>query len=286
MHTPVMSGEVMDYLAVRPESIVVDATAGLGGHTAGIAARLSTGRVFSCDRDGESIELARAATMAWAERITFVRTKFSGLRAALAGLGVGKINGLLADLGVSRYQLTDPERGFSLSAEGPPDMRMDRTQELTAADFLNFYPERELADLIYQYGEERRARQIARAVVRARPIRSTLHLAQVVESVARRTGRTHPATKTFQALRMAVNSEPPELDALLESGPELLGRGGRFVVLTFMSLDDRKVKNCFRELARQNRAILLTKHVVTPSETEVASNPASRSAKLRALEMT
>ncbi|MCC7496288.1 MAG: 16S rRNA (cytosine(1402)-N(4))-methyltransferase RsmH [Bryobacterales bacterium] len=286
MHTPVMSGEVLDYLAVRPESIVVDATAGLGGHTARIAARLSTGRVFSCDRDGESIELARAATMAWAERITFVRTKFSGLRAALAGLGVGKINGLLADLGVSRYQLTDPERGFSLSAEGPPDMRMDRTQELTAADFLNFYPERELADLIYQYGEERRARQIARAVVRARPIRSTLHLAQVVESVARRTGRTHPATKTFQALRMAVNSEPPELDALLESGPELLGRGGRFVVLTFMSLDDRKVKNCFRELARQNRAILLTKHVVTPSETEVASNPASRSAKLRALEMT
>lgn len=286
MHTPVMSGEVLDYLAVRPESIVVDATAGLGGHTARIAARLSTGRVISCDRDGESIELARAATMAWAERITFVRTKFSGLRAALAGLGVGKINGLLADLGVSRYQLTDPERGFSLSAEGPPDMRMDRTQELTAADFLNFYPERELADLIYQYGEERRARQIARAVVRARPIRSTLHLAQVVESVARRTGRTHPATKTFQALRMAVNSEPPELDALLESGPELLGRGGRFVVLTFMSLDDRKVKNCFRELARQNRAILLTKHVVTPSETEVASNPASRSAKLRALEMT
>ncbi len=285
MHVPVMPEEVLDYLAIQPGSTVVDATAGLGGHTGRIAARLSTGRIFSCDRDGESIELARANTTAWSDRITFVRTKFSSLRSALAELGVGKINGLIADLGVSRYQLTDPERGFSLSAEGPPDMRMDRTQELTAADFLNFHSEKDLADLIYQYGEERRARQIARAVVRARPIRSSRHLAQVVESVVRRTGRIHPATQTFQALRMAVNSEPSELDALLESGPELLDHGGRFVVLTFMSLDDRKVKTSFRELARQNRATLLTRHVVTPSDTEVMANPASRSAKLRALEM-
>lgn len=285
MHTPVMPDEVLEYLAVRPDSTVVDATAGLGGHTARIAARLSTGRVFSCDRDGESIEKARANTAAWSDRIIFVRTEFSGLRSALAGLGVGKISGLLADLGVSRYQLTDPERGFSLSAEGPPDMRMDRTQELSAADFLNFHSEKELADLIYQYGEERRARQIARAVVRARPIRSSRHLAEIVESVVRRAGRIHPATQTFQALRMAVNSEPSELDALLESGPELLDRGGRFVVLTFMSLDDRKVKNRFRELARQDRVILLTTHVVTPGEEEVMANRASRGAKLRALEM-
>ncbi|MCX6624085.1 MAG: 16S rRNA (cytosine(1402)-N(4))-methyltransferase RsmH [Acidobacteria bacterium] len=280
-----MPDEVLDYLAIRPDSIVVDATAGLGGHTARIAARLTSGRVIACDRDGESIELARQNTAAWSDRITFVRTTFSGLRKALAELGIGKINGLIADLGVSRYQLTDPTRGFSLSSEGPPDMRMDQTQELTAADFLNFHSEKELADLIYQYGEERRARHIARAVVRARPIRSSVHLAQVVGSVVRRTGRIHPATQTFQALRMAVNSEPQELDALLESGPELLDRGGRFAVLTFMSLDDRKVKNSFRELARLDRAILLTRHVVVPGVSEVTANPASRSAKLRALEL-
>ena len=149
--------------------------------------------------------------------------------------GLEKVDGLLADLGVSRYQLTAPERGFSFLADGPLDMRMDPTQGMTAADLVNHTAEKALADLIYQFGEERRARKIARAIVRARPIRSTLHLANVVERAVHRTGRLHPATKTFMALRMAVNDEPGELDRLLETGPEILRNGGRMVVISFMT---------------------------------------------------
>jgi 16S rRNA (cytosine1402-N4)-methyltransferase len=199
--------------------------------------------------------------------------------------GGRKLDGLLADLGVSRYQLTSPERGFSILSDGPADMRMDRSQGVTAGDLLNAISEKDLADLIYQNGEERRSRKIARAIVRARPILTTGQLARVVESVVPRTGRIHPATQTFQALRMAVNEEPEELDALLEAAPELVSPGGRIVILTFMSLEDRKVKHSFQALARAGRASILTKHVVRPSEEEVRSNPPSRSAKLRALEM-
>jgi 16S rRNA (cytosine1402-N4)-methyltransferase len=191
----------------------------------------------------------------------------------------------LADLGVSRYQLTEAERGFSISADGPLDMRMERSQELTAAEIVNTIAEKALADLIFGLGQERRARKIARAIVRARPIRSTLHLARVVEQVAPRTGRLHPATQTFMALRMAVNDEQAELDRLLEAAPRIVAGGGRIVVITFMSLEDRKVKQSFQALARQGRAVLLTKHVVRPSEEETRGNPPSRSAKLRAVEM-
>jgi 16S rRNA (cytosine1402-N4)-methyltransferase len=285
MHTPVMLNEALEYLAVRPDGIYADATAGLGGHTAAIAQRLTTGQVIALDCDGESLELARGATQAWAERIRYHQAKFSELRTALASLGIEKLDGLVADLGVSRYQLTEPERGFSLTATGPLDMRMDRSQGMTAAGMANTTSERELADLLYYLGEERRARRIARAIIRARPIRDTLHLARVVELAVPRTGRLHPATQTFMALRRAVNRETEELDALLVAAPDLVAEGGRIVAITFMSLEDRQVKVAFRELARQGRARLLTKHVVRPGEQEVAINPASRSAKLRALEM-
>jgi 16S rRNA (cytosine1402-N4)-methyltransferase len=181
--------------------------------------------------------------------------------------------------------LTEPERGFSLTAAGPLDMRMDRSQGMTAAGLANTTSERELADLLYHLGEERRARRIARAIVRARPMRDTQQLARVVEQAVPRTGRRHPATQTFMALRRAVNREAEELDALLGAAPELVAKSGRIVVITFMSLEDRQVKEAFRELARQGRARLLTKHVVRPNEDEVAGNPASRSAKLRAVEM-
>jgi 16S rRNA (cytosine1402-N4)-methyltransferase len=200
-------------------------------------------------------------------------------------LGIGKIDGLLADLGVSRYQLTEPERGFSLASSGPLDARMDRSQALTAAELVNTLSEKDLADLIFRLGEEGRSRQIARAIVRARPLRDTLHLARVVEGASLRTGRLHPATKTFMALRRAVNRETEELDALLETAPGLIASGGRMVAITFMSLEDRQVKEAFRNLARQGRARLLTKHVVPPGREEIESNPASRSAKLRAVEM-
>jgi 16S rRNA (cytosine1402-N4)-methyltransferase len=195
------------------------------------------------------------------------------------------VDGLLADLGVSRYQLTTAERGFSFMADGPLDMRMDQTTGMTAADLVNHSDEKTLADLIYQLGEERRARTVARALVRARPIRSTLHLADVVLRAVPRTGRLHPATKTFMALRMAVNDEPGELDRLLEIGPGLMNPGGRLVIISFMSIDDRKVKERFRELAKSGKATLLTKHPLQPREEEIAQNPASRSAKTRALEM-
>jgi 16S rRNA (cytosine1402-N4)-methyltransferase len=285
MHDSVMTRESLEYLAVRPDGTYVDATAGLGGHTALIAQRLTTGLVIANDRDAQSLELARKNTEAWADRIRYRQGAFSELAETVKWAGCGKLDGLLADLGVSRYQLTAPERGFSILADGPLDMRMDQSTGMTAAGLVNHTAEKELADLIFQLGEERRARRIARAIIRARPIRDTLHLARVVELAVPRTGRLHPATQTFMALRRAVNRETEELDALLVAAPDLVAEGGRIVAITFMSLEDRQVKVAFRELARQGRARLLTKHVVRPGEQEVAINPASRSAKLRALEM-
>jgi 16S rRNA (cytosine1402-N4)-methyltransferase len=286
MHVPVMLAETIGWLDITPEGIYLDATAGLGGHTLGIARRLTTGIVVANDRDAESLEAAKANTAAWAERIRFRAGTFSTLRAGLDELGIAKVDGLLADLGVSRYQLTSAARGFSILADGPLDMRMDQTQSVTAADLVNHSAEKKLADLIYQLGEEGRARRIARAIVRARPIRSTLHLAGVVERAVPRTGRLHPATRTFMALRLAVNDEQAELDRLLAAIPALVGSGGRAVVISFMSLEDRKVKERFRELSRQGLAKILTKRPETPGEEEIRTNPPSRSAKLRALEMT
>jgi 16S rRNA (cytosine1402-N4)-methyltransferase len=285
MHVPVMPEETLSLLDVRPDGIYVDCTAGLGGHTALIAERLTTGLVVGNDRDGQSLEMARQNTAAWAERIRFHQGTFGDLPDAVAEAGRGKPDGLLADLGVSRYQLTAPERGFSFLSDGPLDMRMDQTTGMTAADLVNTTAEKALADLIFQLGEERRARRVARAIVRARPIRSSLHLADVVERAVPRTGRLHPATRTFMALRMAVNDEPGELDRLLQVGPELLKSGGRMVVISFMSIDDRKVKERFRELGRQTRATILTRRPLEPGDEEVRRNPASRSAKLRGLRM-
>ena len=285
MHYSVLLNECMEYLAIRPDGIYIDATCGLGGHTKAIAGSLSSGFVLSSDRDADSLEMAKANTADAADRIKFLHSPFSGLQKAAAAAGIPAADGLLADLGVSRYQLTDAERGFSLMTDGPVDMRMDRSQETTAGDLVNYSAEKALADLIYQNGEERRARQIARAIVRARPIRSTLHLAQVIENAAHRTGRLHPATLTFMALRLAVNDEADELDSLLEAAPKLVKSGGRIVIVSFMSLEDRRVKRSFQALVREGKATMLTKHVVRPSEWETNENPASRSAKLRALEM-
>ena len=285
MHYSVMLAETLEYLAIRPDGRYVDATAGLGGHTGAIAERLTTGMVISADRDAESLERARENNRQHGDRIRFIHSRFSGLAASVADLGLGQVDGLLADLGVSRMQLTTPERGFSLMSKGPVDMRMDRSEERTAADIVNFTSERELADLLFYLGDERRSRRIARELVRARPIRDTLHLAEVVERAVPRTGPTHPATLTFMALRIAVNREREELEALLADAPKLVRPGGRFVVLTFMSSEDRVVKQAFQGLAREKKAVLLNKHVITPTEKEVRENPPSRSAKLRALEM-
>ena len=276
----------MDWLDIRPDGVYLDCTCGLGGHTGAIAQRLTTGMVIANDWDAESLEMAQRNTAEVADRIRFHQGAFSNLPAALASAGVKQVDGLLADLGVSRYQLTDPDRGFSMMTEGPLDMRMDRTAALTAADIVNFSSEKEIADLIYQLGEERRSRRIAAAIIRARPIQSTLHLARVIEGVAPRTGRIHPATQTFMALRLAVNAELDELDALLGLAPQMVAPGGRILIISFMSLEDRRVKQSFQALARSGRATILSRKVITPSAEEIKNNPASRSAKLRVAEMT
>jgi 16S rRNA (cytosine1402-N4)-methyltransferase len=290
MHVPVMLGEALEYLAIRPGGVYLDATTGLGGHTAAIAAQLTTGLVIANDRDAETLKLAQANLQQagiepFADRVRMHQGPFSRLPEALEAYGIGRVDGLLADLGVSRYQLTEPERGFSLMADGPLDMRMDRSQGESAADLINFTAEKALADLIYQFGEERRSRRIARAIVRARPIQTTRQLARVIEEAVPRTGRLHPATQTFMALRIAVNEEMSELDALLEHAPRLTKPGGRIVIITFMSLEDRKVKQSFQSLARTGHGRILTRHVVRPTPDEVMQNPPSRSAKLRAVEM-
>jgi 16S rRNA (cytosine1402-N4)-methyltransferase len=293
MHTPVMLNECLEYLALKPDGVYLDATAGLGGHTGAIARKLAelggSGFVLACDRDAESLEMAKANTLEVSSRIRFHQSLFSELGKRLTAETVSQLDGLLADLGVSRYQLTDGGRGFSLMADGPLDMRMSRDTHLgaggTAADIVNFESEKELADLIFRLGEERRSRRIARAIVRARPIKTTGQLAKLIEEVVPRTEKIHPATRTFMALRIAVNHEQEELDALLESIPRLVKPGGRAVIVTFMSLEDRKVKQSFQALAKAGRAIILTRHVVRPAEEEIRNNPPSRSAKLRALEL-
>lgn len=286
-HYPVLLQESLEYLAIRPEGTYVDCTTGLGGHTAAIARALTTGRVIALDRDEESLEMAARNCAGCAARIEFRYSPFSRLAETLGSLGLGKVDGILADLGVSRMQLTSKERGFSLMHPGPLDMRMDRRQEWDAADVVNRSSEKELAQLFMELGEERRnpAERVAKALVNARPIRDTGHLAQVVESVVRRTGKLHPATRVFQAIRMAVNNEVEELDALLEQAPGLLAPQGRWVMIAFQSLDDRRVKLRFRELGQQGRARILTKHVVKPRQEEIRRNSPSRSAVLRALEM-
>jgi 16S rRNA (cytosine1402-N4)-methyltransferase len=278
-HYPVMLAETLEYLAIRPGGLYCDATAGLGGHTRAIAERLTAGgRLISNDRDAESLEIARANAEEFADRIVFRHAEFTEL-------DYSGLDGLVADLGTSRFQLTGPERGFSFQSDGPLDMRLDRSRGVTAADLINHSAEKAIADWLYQFGEERRARRIARAIVKARPIRSTLHLAGVVERAVPRTGPIHPATRTFQALRIAVNAEMEQLDALLRAAPGMMRPGGRIVMISFHSLEDRKVKESFRELARSGQATVLTKKPIVPSEQEVRMNPPSRSAKLRAVEI-
>jgi 16S rRNA (cytosine1402-N4)-methyltransferase len=282
--------EVLEWLRIRPEGIYVDATLGAGGHSAAIAARLSSGRLISLDRDGQALAIARERLKEFASRVTFVHTAFSRIAEAVQGLGIAKVDGVLADLGVSSMQLDRPERGFSFREAGPLDMRMSSGElaedELTAGEIVNRWPEKELADLLYREAEERDSRRIARSIVRARPIRDTAHLATVVAGVRKQWGRQrlHPATKTFLALRIAVNRELEELGQFLSRTPATLNSGGRWVVLTYHSREDRPVKHAFQEADKAGTLKVLTKHVIVPGPEEQAANPRSRSAKLRCAE--
>ncbi len=311
-HVPVLLKEAIDFLAVRRGGTYIDATVGLGGHSYEIAKRLGApGHLIGLDKDPAALEKARqrlvpvvsssSAVVGQDEkqRPTTSDQRLSGdwpkvdlLHGSFADLVKDQrprtIDGLLADLGMSSLQLTDPARGFSFQAEGPLDMRMNPQAELTADQVVNHIDERELADVIYEFGEERRSRRIARAIVRSRPIRSTAHLAEIILAAARPMNqaerRIHPATRTFQALRIFVNRELDDLRELLKAAPQVLKPGGRLVIISFHSLEDRIVKDAFREGATQGYYRLLTKKPVTAQDDEIGRNPRSRSAKLRAAE--
>ncbi len=273
-HRPVLLEATLAALEPGPGKVIVDATFGGGGHTGALLA--SGARVIALDKDPEAIARGRAR-FAGEERLDLVEADFRELERVLDGLGLERVDGVLADLGVSSYHLDDPRRGFSYRLEGPLDMRMGRG-ELTAADVVNAFDEEELAEILRRYGEEPAARRIARAIVRARPLRTTTELAEVVRRAVgyRRAG--HPARKTFQALRIYVNDELGALRALLEASARRLAPGGRLAVISFHSLEDREVKRFLRESPEFEP---LFKKPVVPRPEEVAENPRARSAKLR-----
>jgi 16S rRNA (cytosine1402-N4)-methyltransferase len=288
-HVPVLLEESLEFLAVRPGGVYADATLGLAGHSAEIARRLGAkGKLIAFDRDPEAMGKAQARLAALADElgqempvVEYVSRPFSQVAEVIAP---GTLDGLLADFGVSSLQLDEAHRGFSFRAEGPLDMRMDPRSELTAEQVVNQADEEDLANLIYEFGEERRSRRIARAIVRARPITTTAELARVVSAVAPpiKGEKIHPATRTFQALRIRVNDELQEIQSLLQSAGSLLKPGGRLVLISFHSLEDRLVKDALRDGAKAGRFELLTKKPVVATEQESLRNPRSRSAKLRA----
>jgi 16S rRNA (cytosine1402-N4)-methyltransferase len=290
-HIPVLLKEAIDFLAVKRGGTYLDATLGLGGHSFEIAKLLGReGRLIGFDKDPAALERARQKLSEppaelkddWPE-IRFEHGSFANLSELLEA---NSIDGLLADLGVSSLQLEDASRGFSFQADGPLDMRMNPTEGMTADQVVNHMDETSLANVIYEFGEERRSRRIARAIVRARPIRTTKHLVDVVSAAARsmKHERIHPATRTFQGIRIFVNRELEDVRALLSSAPSVLKKNGRVVIISFHSLEDRIVKDAIREGVQKGWYEVLTKKPVTATEEEIESNPRSRSAKLRTAE--
>ncbi|WP_372796626.1 16S rRNA (cytosine(1402)-N(4))-methyltransferase RsmH [Pontiella sp.] len=307
MHIPVMLNECLDALITDPKGIYVDGTLGNGGHAGEIFKRLEAGgTLIGFDRDIDAIERVKEKLFSSeGKRVELVHDNYAHMAEQLDRLGIDKVDGLLLDLGVSSFQLDVAERGFSFQQDAPIDMRMDQTQGQTAGELVNTAPEAELADLIYRYGEDRASRRIARAIVEARgknEIRSTLELAAIVERAkgGRKGKKTHPATQTFQALRMAVNDELGGIEQVLETMIERVVDGGRMVILTFHSLEDRMVKQFFgrhvpREESLQQGGVRriyeepavkwIGKKPRTAAEDEMAVNPRSRSAKLRVVEV-
>ncbi len=290
-HVPVLLEEVLEYLNVRPGGVICDATLGLAGHSTAIAKRLGgKGRLIGFDRDPEAMEAAKVrleeVKAELGEEMPEVVLVAKAFSEAASEIEPASLDGLLADFGVSSLQLDEAHRGFSFRSEGPLDMRMDTRSGETAEQVVNQEDENELANLIYEFGEERRSRRIARAIVRARPITTTAELARIVSAAApsMKGDKIHPATRTFQALRIRVNNELGEIQSLLKSAGSLLKPGGRLVLISFHSLEDRLVKDAFREAGRAKVFEVLTKKPVVADEQEQMRNPRSRSAKLRAAE--
>jgi 16S rRNA (cytosine1402-N4)-methyltransferase len=295
-HVPVLLQEVLDLL-VLPASdramTIVDCTVGLGGHAEAILRAIpGEGCLTGMDADADNLRLAKLRLEPFAQRVRLFEANFADIRDVLDEVGIDRVDAVLADLGVASTQLDDPERGFSFSADGPLDMRMNQSAGRSAADLVNEIDEEQLADLIFEYGQERYSRRVARAIVRARvskPILGTQALADIVRraiprSSSRRTRAADPATRTFQALRIAVNDELGSLDKLLEVLPDVLNVGGRACIISFHSLEDRKVKRAFRQWSSTGQARILTKKPMTASLAEQAANIRSRSAKLRCVE--
>jgi 16S rRNA (cytosine1402-N4)-methyltransferase len=294
-HTPVLLDEVLEWLQIRPDGNYVDATTGAAGHSVAIAERLTSGRLISLDRDEQALELARSRLtdlgtslgQDLTSKVTLVHAAFSKIAEVVHELGIPMVDGVLADLGVSSMQLDRGERGFSFREAAVLDMRMDTVNDaLTADEIVNQWSENEIADLLYREADEHDSRRIAKMIVRARPIRDTAHLATIVAGARKQWGRQrlHPATKTFLALRIAVNREMEELGQFLSRTPTTINPGGRLVVLTYHSREDRIVKQAFQAGEREGVLRILTRHVVVPGEKELFENPRSRSAKLRCAE--
>lgn len=295
-HRPVLWREVTEILTAHRPNVIVDCTVGLGGHASAILDAILPQEQNACllgiDHDEENLRKAKELLGRFGQRVRLFHANFADLPDVLTAAGVEGADAVLADLGVASTQIDDPARGLSFQADGPLDMRMDRSDGVTAEELVNDLPEQELADLIYRLGEERYSRRVAAAIVLARcarRINRTLQLAEIVASAmpaaVRRTRRgVHPATRTFQALRLAVNHEMENLDRLLERLPLALKTGGRAAIISFHSLEDRRVKQAFRGWADGGGAKLLTRKPLTPTEAEMAANPRSRSAKLRAAE--
>jgi len=288
-HAPVMVAEALRWLEPARGGVFVDCTLGLGGHSQALLEG-GASRVIAIDRDAEAIAMARERLDAYGDRVDIAHADYRDLGAVLDARGLATVDGVLADLGVSSMQLDAVERGFSFRGDAPLDMRMDRSQGPTAADRLREVSEGDLADVIYQYGEERHSRRIARALVRARderPVETTGELAAIVRRSVPHRGyqRIDPATRTFQALRIWVNRELEQLDEFLGTACSRLLTGARLVVITFHSLEDRIVKHAFRALAQGRAALqVLTKRPIVPGDAEIDRNPRARSAKLRAIE--
>ncbi len=292
-HISVLAVEVLEWLTVRPSGVYVDGTLGLGGHAALILEKLgSDGRLIGFDKDAAALAEAREVLAVYGERVMLIHDDFKHMAHQFAGLGIGRADGILLDLGVSSMQLDRVERGFSFRFDGPLDMRMDTSQKLTAAHIVNEWPRKDLEQIIFEYGEERFGRRIAERIERERSgrrIETTGALAAIIASAVPATyrhGRIHPATRTFQALRIAVNGEMESLRVFLETAFDALAEGGRLVIISFHSLEDRMVKNAFREWQKEDKGKVLTKKPMTAAEAEILANPRSRSAKLRVFERT
>ncbi len=299
-HVPVLYDEVLTHLQPQPNGRYIDGTVGAGGHTAGILeVSAPTGRVLAFDKDPEAIRFAQAQLADFADRVTFINASYAQMRSLAPAKGFAQVDGILLDLGLSSRQLDNPERGFSFLKEGLLDMRFDTTKGETAADLINNLTEAQLATIFWEYGEEKQSRKYARLVVANRPIFTTTELADLIATNTPKRGRIHPATQIFQALRIAVNHELEDVQTGVMAAIELLKENGRFAIISFHSLEDRFVKNLFRDLSKDKMpppgyptssedrpavVRLITRKAIQPSEAEIAQNYRSRSARLRVVE--